>query len=376
MHKVAESEAQDDDALECGTVFSVRDGQPLPGYLPPEDPDNLAPGVLYARAGHPAVWALESRLAALEGAEAAVCAASGMSIISQAMFSLLSAGDTLLYSRCTYPNTIDFFEQHLARLGICVVATDSSDIERLAADIERCRPKVFFFEPLGNPSLAFTHPVAVARLCKAHCVISIADNSLLSPAFLRPLDAGIDIVLHSLTKIIGGFGNAMGGVAAGRAELINPIARVRWSMGGVLAPQVALKVLEGMKTLPLRAVRSSDSALRVAQALSADGRVARVVYPFLPDYPWHEPFRVASEGGGSIVTFLHARGTAGVRDMALRADAIRFGPSFGKSVTTCSGGAAMERYYGQPPGFVRLSVGLEDADAIIAELGRMLGSGT
>lgn len=311
-------------------------------------------------------------LAELDGAEAAVCAASGMSIISQTMFALLSAGDTLLYSRRSYPNTIDFFEQHLARLGVRVFATDSSDAEQLARDIEQYQPKVFFFEPVGNPSLAFSNPADVARLCRANGVISIADNSLLSPALLRPIDAGIDIVLHSLTKIIGGFGEAMGGVALGRPEFINSIARVRWSMGGVLAPQVAGKIVEGMKSLPLRASRSSASALRVAQALAADARVVRVTYPLLADYPWRESFRHACEAGGSIVTFVHVRGTEGVREMARRTRSIRFGPSFGKSVTTCSGGPAMERYYGQPPGFVRVSVGLEYADDIITGLRRML----
>jgi cystathionine beta-lyase/cystathionine gamma-synthase len=100
-----------------------------------------------------------------------------------------------------------------------------------------------------------------------------------------------------------------------------------------------------------------------------------VIYPLLPEYPWRDEFRVACEAGGSIVTFFHAAGTAGVQEMARRTGAIRFGPSFGKSVTTCNGGAAMERYYGQPSGFVRVSVGLEDADEIIAEFGRMLGSG-
>jgi methionine-gamma-lyase len=375
MTKNAKSGSEEHGAIECGNVFSVADDHPLPGYLPPEDIGSDTPRVFYARAGHPAVWALESTLAALEGAETAVCAASGMSVISQTMFALLSAGDTLLYSRWAYPNTVDFFEQHLARLGVRVVATDSSDPICVARDMEACRPKVFFFEPLGNPSLTFSNPADIAQLCTASGIISVADNSLLSPALLRPLEAGIDIVLHSLTKIISGCGEAMAGVATGRAELINPIARVRWSMGGVLAPQVASKVAESVKTLPLRAARASASALRVAQALSTDHRVARVVYPLLPDYPWRDEFCMACEAGGSVVTFFHAAGTAGVQEMARRAGAIRFGPGFGKSVTTCNGGAAMERYYGQPPGFVRVSVGLEDAEEIIAELGRTLGSG-
>ncbi|MFM7785500.1 MAG: PLP-dependent transferase [Gammaproteobacteria bacterium] len=342
--------------LECGNVFPVAAGQPLPGYLPPEDPDSVAPRVFYARAGHPAVWRLESALAALEGGETAVCAASGMAAIAQTMFSLLSAGDTLLYSRWAYPNTVDFFEQHLARLGVRVVASDSGDPASLARDVDAFKPKVLFFEPVGNPSLAFSDPAGVAGICRPLGVVSVADNSLLSPVLLRPLEAGIDIVVHSLTKIIGGFGKAMGGVTVGRAELLDPVARLRWSMGSVLAPLLADRILEGIDSLPERVARTSASALQIARFLAADRRVSRVVYPLLPDYPWGESFSHVCSAGGGIVTFFHVGGTGAVHEMARRADTIRFAPSFGKSVTTCNGGAAMERYYRQPPGFIRLSV--------------------
>ena len=202
MTKNAKSGSEEHGAIECGNVFSVADDHPLPGYLPPEDIGSDTPRVFYARAGHPAVWALESTLAALEGAETAVCAASGMSVISQTMFALLSAGDTLLYSRWAYPNTVDFFEQHLARLGVRVVATDSSDPICVARDMEACRPKVFFFEPLGNPSLTFSNPADIAQLCTASGAVQIlrgAVGILGGAAAVQHLDQRLEPVAALLT---------------------------------------------------------------------------------------------------------------------------------------------------------------------------------
>jgi len=210
-------------------------------------------------------------------------------------------------------------------------------------------------------------------LCKAFGVISIADNSLLSPAILRPLEHDVDIVIHSLTKIIGGFGEAMGGVVIGRSELINPVARMRWTLGGVLAPQVAGKIHDGVRSLDLRVMKTSSSALQVATKLATDARIAELIYPGLASYHWRDPFAAdCGHLGGSVITFFHKGGAEAVARMANHSSLIRFGPSFGMAMTSCNGGTASERYYDQSAGFVRLSIGLEDPEDIVTELDRIL----
>ena len=353
--------------------FPVGQDDPAPVYLPPRDPTDPTQRVEYARAGSPTVWALEEVLATLEGGEVAVCAASGMSAISQCLLAHLSAGDRLIYSKWAYSNTVDFLANHLGRLGIQAIASDTNDLAALEADLAQHRPKILFFEPLSNPALAYCPAREIAAFCKAYGVISVADNSLLSPAILRPLDHGVDIVIHSLTKIIGGFGEAMGGVVIGRRELINPVARMRWSLGGVLAPQVAGKILDGVRSLDLRVRKTSSSALQVATKLATDARIAELIYPGLASYHWRDPFAAdCGHLGGSVITFFHKGGAEAVARMANSSSFIRFGPSFGMAITSCNGGTASERYYDQPAGFVRLSIGLEDPEDIITELDRIL----
>ena len=313
----------------------------------------------YSRDHNPTVAAAEVRLAALEGAEAAIAVASGMAAVSVALLTLLEAGMRLIYHQTAYDGTLGLAED-LRRFGIIPVARDLRDLDGLYQELADGRPTVIHFEPLANPFLDVVDTHAIVEAAHAAGARVVVDNTLLTPCLFRPLAVGADLVVHSATKYMMGHGNGLAGVVCGPAALIRRVAHTRKHYGPVLAPAHAALLLQGIKTLPLRVARHGENAQRVAEALRTVPGVARVYYPGLPDDPGHALAARRWAGFGSMVGFA-------TRDPGVSQRVRLLKPWFSLGETesliapyarSLSGGLL---YY-------RLSIGLEDPEDLIADL--------
>lgn len=342
-------------------------------------------GRLYAREYNPTTEILEKRLANLEGAEAGLAVASGMAAFGTLVLSLLSQNDELIVHKTLYSNTVAMVEQALPRFGIKVVPVDLSDPSTLDTAITD-RTRLVYFETPVNPLSAILDIAAIAERAHARGVKVAVDSTFASPALQRPLEHGADIVLHSLTKYINGHGDALGGALLGDAETLHTLHEtgLRYITGAALSPLSAFLILRGLKTLTLRMERHSTTALAVARALEAHPAVAWVSYPFLDSHPGQTIARKQmSQGSGMLAFGLHA-GFDGARRMMDRlglvtravslgdADSLIYHPaSLIRARQSIRKGAHLADGVGED--LIRLSVGLEDADDLVADLGQALG---
>lgn len=341
-------------------------------------------GKLYAREYNPTTEILENRLANLEGAEEGLVVASGIAAFGTLILSLLSQGDELIVHRTLYSNTLAMVEQGIPRFGIKVVAVDLSDPSNLDAAIT-ARTRLVFFETPVNPLSRILDIAAIAERAHARGVKVAVDSTFASPALQRPIEHGADIVLHSLTKYINGHGDALGGVILGDAETLHRLHEtgLRYITGAALSPMSAFLVLRGLKTLALRMERHSSTALAVARALQAHPAVAWVSYPFLDSHPDQAIARKQmSQGSGMMALGLHA-GFEGAHRMMDRLDLITRAVSLGDADSLIYHPASLTRARqpirkdahladGVGEDLMRLSVGLEDADDLIADLRQAL----
>ncbi|MER9082074.1 PLP-dependent aspartate aminotransferase family protein [Mesorhizobium sp. M0895] len=341
-------------------------------------------GRLYAREYNPTTEILEQRLANLEGAEAGLVVASGMAAFGTLILSLLSQGDELIVHRTLYANTLAMVEQAVPRFGIKVVAVDLSDPHKLDAAITE-RTRLVFFETPVNPLSRILDIAAIAERAHARGVKVAVDSTFASPALQRPLEHGADLVLHSLTKYINGHGDALGGALLGDAPTLRTLHEtgLRYITGAALSPMSAFLILRGLKTLTLRMERHSATALAVAQALEAHPAVAWESYPFLDSHPDQVTARKQmSQGSGMLAFGLHA-GFEGARRMMDRLNLITRAVSLGDADSLIYHPASLTRARqpirkdahladGVGEDLMRLSVGLEDADDLIADLRRAL----
>lgn len=337
-------------------------------------------GKLYAREHNPTTEILEARLASLEGAEAGLAVASGMAAFGALSLSLLSQGDELIVHKTLYVNTVTMIEEALPRFGIRIVPVDLSDPDNLDAAITD-RTRLVYFETPVNPLSAILDIAAIAERAHARGIKVAVDSTFASPALQRPIEHGADIVLHSLTKYINGHGDALGGALLGDAETIHRLHEtgLRYITGATLSPLSAFLILRGLKTLTLRMERHSSTALTIARTLEAHPAVAWVSYPFLESHPGHRIARKQMSKGSGMMSFGLHSGFDGARQMMDRLTWITKAVSLGDADSLICHPASLNRARqkiradahltdGVGEDLIRLSVGLEDPEDLMADL--------
>lgn len=342
-------------------------------------------GYTYSRAGNPTVAALERRLAALEGADFATCYATGLAATTALCLALLREGERVIASQAVYGGTVRLLREVLAPFGVRADFVDTSDTGALEEAL-REPARIVFVETPANPTLQLTDIAEAARLAHEAGALLVVDNTLLTPALQRPLDLGADIVLHSTTKFIEGHNATVGGALVTRDAALNErFDFIRKSTGTIQAPFDAWLTLQGVKTLGVRMARHSENALRVARFLSEHPGVVRLAYPGLESFPQFELARRQQTAGGALIAFEVAGGTeAGIRLM----NSVRLcslAENLGAAETLITHPVSMT-HGSVPPeqreaagindGLVRLSVGLEDPDDLIADLEQALRAAT
>jgi cystathionine beta-lyase/cystathionine gamma-synthase len=330
----------------------------------------------YTRYGNPTNTVAEKTVAALEGVDAALTFASGMGAITTTIMALLKGGDHLVAQRDIYGGVTKFLSQWLPKMGIETTFVDTTDYEQHARAI-RPNTKLLYLESPTNPLLRVVDFKKVAGLAKQHKLISMIDATFGTPVNQRPAEDGIDLVMHSGTKYLGGHTDLICGVVAGRSELIDKIHETRTTLGNCMDPHAAWMLVRGLKTLSVRVARQNENAQRVAEFLSEHAKVRSVHYPFLKSHPQYALAREQMSGGGGMVSF-EVEGTG--EDARRSTEAMRLftlAPSLGGveslvsiPVLTSHLTVAPEerRKTGITEQLIRLSVGIENADDLIADL--------
>jgi cystathionine beta-lyase/cystathionine gamma-synthase len=338
-------------------------------------------GFTYSRTANPTVSALERRLAALEGAEYASCFGTGLGATTALALALLQAGDRAVLSDVVYGGTVRLFQKILSKFGVESEFVDAADPAAWEGALRR-PARLVFVETPANPTLKLTDIEVVAQLAHDAGAVVVVDNTLLTPVLQRPLDLGADIVLHSTTKFIEGHNATLGGALITRnAALHEKMTFLRNAIGAIQSPFNAWLTLQGVKTLPLRMERHSANALRVARFLESHPRVTKILYPGLESFPQYELARRQQGSGGALMAFEVEGGTeAGVRVMnGVRLCALA--ENLGAAETLVTHPASMTHAAvpleqrlatGITDGLIRISVGLENPDDIIADLRRAL----
>ncbi|HEX4382426.1 MAG TPA: aminotransferase class I/II-fold pyridoxal phosphate-dependent enzyme, partial [Myxococcales bacterium] len=332
---------------------------------------------MYSRDENPTVRAAEEAVAQLEGGETCALFASGMGAMTAALMSLLSAGDTALAATALYGGTYKLLRDVLSRFG---VKLQMAEPEQLAGACSTGAAKVCVFETPTNPTLRVLDLAAVAKAARAAGMISLVDSTFATPYVQRPLKLGVDIVMHSATKYLNGHSDHLAGALIGSKEVIEPIRVLARKLGASMDPQVAFDLLRGLKTFAIRVERQCSSALTLARWLSQQKSVTHVCYPGLESHPDHALAREQMNGFGGMVTF-----SVGSKEAACRfwdkQKLIARAASLGGPETLTSlpilfshtGYSAEElRRAGVDAGMVRMSVGLEDPDDLIADLQQAL----
>jgi cystathionine beta-lyase/cystathionine gamma-synthase len=359
------------------TTFSFADAASLEAFQRGESGQYI-----YSRYANPTVQATEAMIAEAEGAEAAMVVGSGMAATSTALLGLLSAGDEVVYGASLYGGTLQLLTNFLHRFGI---TTRTVPMASLTDPALVCGPKtrVVWFESPTNPTLRCVDIAGVAAACRAHGVISIIDNTFASPINQQPLAMGVDLAMHSATKYLNGHSDVTAGVVTGSRALIERLAPARKLLGGILEPASAYALGRGMKTLGVRMARHNASAFAVAEWLERQPAVSRVYYPGLASHPDHAIARAQMRGYGGMVCFEHVDGYAG----AVRTfNAVRLflrAASLGGVESLCTIPVLTSQYglndaqlaeAGVTPGMLRLSIGLESPDDLIADLAQALNT--
>ncbi|MDO8315410.1 MAG: O-succinylhomoserine sulfhydrylase [Rugosibacter sp.] len=259
-------------------------------------------GMVYARFTNPTVTMMQTRLAALEGAEACVATASGMAAILATVMSLMKSGEHIVSSRSIFGATQQLFGTILARFGIETTFIDSTDSAAFAAAL-RPNTRLLFIETPSNPLTEVLDIAALAAVAHARGVLLVVDNCFCSPALQQPLKLGADLVIHSATKYLDGQGRVLGGAVCGPKTLTDEVFKFLRTAGPTISPFNAWVILKGMETLSLRMKQQSANALELAQWLEQQPQVARVYYPGLPSHPQHALAMKQQSSGGAIVAF-------------------------------------------------------------------------
>lgn len=337
-------------------------------------------GHIYSRNTNPSVAVFESKVRALEGAEAATACSTGMAAISNTLFALLAPGDRVVSIRDTYGGTNKIFIEFLPRFGVEVALCDTGDHDAIEAEIGRgC--DVLYLESPTNPTLKVLDIARLARRAREAGARVVVDNTFATPINQRPLELGADLVVHSATKFLGGHSDAMGGVVAGSRELVQKVFHFREINGASLDPNSAFLLSRGLRTLELRVERQNANAQAVAEYLARHPGVERVFYPGLPDHPHHEVARRQMRGFGGVLAFSLKGEFEAVRQLVGGLRLAHRAASLG-SVATLVGAPSTTSHVelsaderaaaGIPEGLIRYSVGIENASDLIADLAAAL----
>lgn len=337
---------------------------------------------IYTRWGNPTISIMETKVAILEGAESAVATASGMAAVSAALLAVLKAGDHLITTSGIYSGTYHLVYEDFTHLGIEVSQANAADTDAFTAAI-RPNTRVIYMETPGNPTLVLNDIAEIVRIARAHNITTIIDNTFATPYNQNPIMLGVDVVVHSATKFLGGHGDAMGGAVVGSNEFIQrvrkgPIRR----LGGCISPFNAWLIIRGISTFPLRMKRHNDNALTVANHLANHPAVAWVRYPWHPSHPQYALAQSQMPGGGGGVVVFELKGglNAGeklLNHVQLCARTVSLGDvrslmTHPASTTHHSLSHEARQTAGISDGLVRLAVGLEDAIDILDDLDQAL----
>jgi len=334
----------------------------------------------YTRYGNPTNTVAEAAIAELEGADRALLFASGMSAITTSVLSLVKTGDHVVAQRDIYGGAIKFFSRWLPKFGVETTFVDTTDYDQHARAIQP-NTKLLYLESPTNPTVRVVDLKKVVALAKPHGIITLIDGTFATPINQKPIDFGIDLVMHSGTKYFGGHSDLICGVVAGRQELIQKIHETRTTLGGTMDPHAAWLLLRGIKTLAVRVQRQNESALRVAQFLAQHPKVRRVNYPFLEGHAQRALAMEQMRGGGGVVSFeVEGSGEDACR-VAEALDLFTLAPSLGGvdslvSIPVLTSHAMISpehrRKMGVTEQLIRLSVGIESVDDLIADLEQAL----
>ncbi len=339
-------------------------------------------GYVYSRWANPTVATLERKVAALENAQAALAAASGMAAIATAVLHVLRAGDHIVSAKTIYPSTYHLFDVQLRALGIETTFVDATDPQNVARALKP-NTKLVYLETPGNPLLSLCDLSTISKIARDAHAVTICDNTFATPFNQRPLDLGVDVVVHSATKYLCGHGDAVGGVIVGKRDFISQCSTetLRY-YGGVLSPFNAYLILRGIATFPLRVARHNENAMAVASHLEKHPKVDRVFYPGLASHPQHALAKKQMSGFGGMVCFELKGGVEAGARLMNNVKLCALATSLGDARSLISHPASTSHVVlsrearlaqGVTDGLVRLSVGLEDVEDIIADLEGGLG---
>ena len=337
---------------------------------------------IYARYGNPTVRMFEERIAAIEGTEDAFATASGMAAVSGALMAMLRAGDHVVSAKALFGSCLYVLEEVLVRFGVRVTFVDGADLTQWEKAVVP-GTKAVFFESMSNPTLELVDITAVSAIAHRAGALVVCDNVFATPIFSKAVAQGADVVVYSTTKHIDGQGRALGGVVCGTRDWVRKVLEPYMKhTGAAMSPFTAWIMLNGMATLDLRCRAMAEGALEIAKWLGTQGKITKVIYPGLAGHPQHGLAMAQMGSGGTLVAF-----DAGSKEAAFRLlntlEIIRISNNLGdaKSIATHPATTTHSRLpqdqkdaLGITPGLIRLSVGLEDPEDLIADLAGGLAS--
>lgn len=343
---------------------------------------DYAESFAYSRITNPSLDYMEQKLAALEHGKGAVSYASGMGAVAGALFAALKCGDHVIFTKAKYSGTQDITSDWLPRFGIEHDSFQADHLEELEPLIKP-NTKVIYVETPANPTMVLVDLAEVAKIAHRHGAKVFVDNTFATPYNTNPLDLGVDVVIHSLTKYIGGHGDLLGGAVISNDTEFLRQCRLGTLMhfGAVMAPFTAFLVCRGMKTLGVRMRQHNENALKIARWLEADPRIETVRYPFLESNPQYDIAKKQMQGGGGMISFDVKGGLEAGKKFINSLKLCTLAVSLGDTETLVEQAAAMTHTMipkevreaaGITDGMIRMSVGLEDPDDIIADLDQAL----
>lgn len=339
-----------------------------------------AEGYIYSRNTNPTVDVFEEKVRQMEGAEAATSFSTGMAAISNTLMALLSPGDRVISIKDTYGGTNEIFTNFLPHFRINVTLCDTTDHEALEREIAKGCALVYLETPT-NPTLKVIDLVRLIKAAHQVGAIAMVDNTFATPINTNPLQMGADIVIHSATKFLGGHADALGGIICGSEKLVERVFRYREINGATLHPMSAYLLLRGMKTLSLRVQRQNENAMKIARFLKDHPFVKDVLYPGLESHPGHEIAMKQMRGFGGVLSFILNGDFNAVRTFLPRLKYVHLAANLGAVETVAAPPRTSSHVevtpeqrarMGIPESLIRYSVGIEEAEDLIADLAQAL----
>ncbi len=337
-------------------------------------------GYIYSRLGNPNTTVLGEKIARLEGYESGMCTGSGMAAVANVIFATAKAGDHIVVDDTVYGGTHYLIEDEIRNIGIEITRVDASKPEQVKKAM-KANTKMVLIETPANPTLKLIDIAAIAEIAHQGNALLAVDNTFLTPYLQQPRDLGADIVIHSATKYIGGHGDVVAGIVVGTKDFIKKAFKIATHYGWTMAPFNAWLLLRGLKTMALRVERSASNAFQIAQWLEKHPAIEQVYYPFLKSHPQYELAKRQQNSGGGIIAFEMKGGYNAGKALMDAVNLCTLAVSLGDCDTLIQHPASMthagmsekamkEAYI--TPGLVRLAVGIEHVDDLIADLDRAM----